>query len=360
MIFSKLQRADDRYKEIEQMMTLPEVVGNNKRYAELIKEYKSLEPVIEKFREYKEAEKTLRESEEMMHESSLDPELRELAEEEFKEYKILIEKITEELKILLMPKDPNDSRNVIVELRQGAGGEEAALFGADLYRMYTMYATSRKFKTEVVSINETELGGLKEIAFNVIGEGAYSRFKFESGVHRVQRIPVTESNGKIQTSTVTVAVLPEADDVEVEVNPADLKFESCKSSGAGGQHINKTESAVRLTHKPTGIVIECDQERSQLQNKEKALKLLYTKLYDMKLRAQEEEIASTRKSQVGSGDRSEKIRTYNFPQSRVTDHRINKTIYNLGSFLNGDIDSIVDDLIAADTAERLKGEQNGN
>ena len=360
MIFSKLQRADDRYKEIEQMMTLPEVVGNNKRYAELIKEYKSLEPVIEKFREYKEAEKTLRESEEMMRESSLDPELRELAEEEFKEYKVLIEKITEELKILLMPKDPNDSRNVIVELRQGAGGEEAALFGADLYRMYTMYATSRKFKTEVVSINETELGGLKEIAFNVIGEGAYSRFKFESGVHRVQRIPVTESNGKIQTSTVTVAVLPEADDVEVEVNPADLKFESCKSSGAGGQHINKTESAVRLTHKPTGIVIECDQERSQLQNKEKALKLLYTKLYDMKLRAQEEEIASTRKSQVGSGDRSEKIRTYNFPQSRVTDHRINKTIYNLGSFLNGDIDTIVDDLIAQDTAERLKGEQNGN
>ena len=360
MIFSKLQRADDRYREIEQMMTLPEVVGNNKRYAELIKEYKSLEPVIEKFREYKEAEKTLRESEEMMRESSLDPELRELAEEEFKEYKVLIEKITEELKILLMPKDPNDSRNVIVELRQGAGGEEAALFGADLYRMYTMYATSRKFKTEVVSINETELGGLKEIAFNVIGEGAYSRFKFESGVHRVQRIPVTESNGKIQTSTVTVAVLPEADDVEVEVNPADLKFESCKSSGAGGQHINKTESAVRLTHKPTGIVIECDQERSQLQNKEKALKLLYTKLYDMKLRAQEEEIASTRKSQVGSGERSEKIRTYNFPQSRVTDHRINKTIYNLGSFLNGDIDTIVDDLIAQDTAERLKGEQNGN
>ena len=360
MIFSKLQRADDRYREIEQMMTLPEVVGNNKRYAELIKEYKSLEPVIEKFREYKEAEKTLRESEEMMRESSLDPELRELAEEEFKEYKVLIEKITEELKILLMPKDPNDSRNVIVELRQGAGGEEAALFGADLYRMYTMYATSRKFKTEVVSINETELGGLKEIAFNVIGEGAYSRFKFESGVHRVQRIPVTESNGKIQTSTVTVAVLPEADDVEVEVNPADLKFESCKSSGAGGQHINKTESAVRLTHKPTGIVIECDQERSQLQNKEKALRLLYTQLYDMKLRAQAEEIASTRKSQVGSGDRSEKIRTYNYPQSRVTDHRINKTIYTLGTFLNGDIDCIVDDLIAADTAERLKGEQNGN
>ncbi len=360
MIFSKLQRADDRYREIEQMMTLPEIVGNNKKYAELIKEYKSLEPVIEKYREYREAEKTLKDAEEMMRESSLDPELRDLAEEEFKEYKLLIERITEELKILLMPRDPNDSRNVIVEIRQGAGGEEAALFAADLYRMYTMYATARRFKTEVVNKNETELGGLKEITFNVIGEGAFSRFKFESGVHRVQRIPVTESNGRIQTSTVTVAVLPEADDVEVEVNPADLKFESCKSSGAGGQHINKTESAVRLTHKPSGIVIECDQERSQLQNKEKALKLLYTKLYDMKLRAQEEEIASARKSQVGSGDRSEKIRTYNYPQSRVTDHRINKTVYTLGAFLNGDIDCIVDDLIAADTAERLKGEQNAN
>jgi peptide chain release factor 1 len=360
MIFSKLQKADDRYKEIEQMMTLPEVVGNNKKYAELIKEYKSLEPVIEKYREYKEAEKTLRESEEMMRESSLDPELRELAAEEFKEYKVVIERITEELKILLMPKDPNDSRNVIVEIRQGAGGEEAALFGADLYRMYTMYATARRFKTEVVSKNETELGGLKEVTFSVIGEGAFSRLKFESGVHRVQRIPVTESNGRIQTSTVTVAVLPEAEDVEVEVNPADLKFESCKSSGAGGQHINKTESAVRLTHKPSGIVIECDQERSQLQNKEKALKLLYTKLYDIKLREQEEMIASTRKSQVGSGDRSEKIRTYNYPQSRVTDHRINKTVYTLGNFMNGDIDCIVDDLIAVDTAERLKGDQNAN
>ena len=360
MIFAKLQRADDRYREIEQMMTLPEIVSNNRKYAEHIKEYKSLEPIIEKFREYKEADRVFKESEEMMRDPDLDGELRELAEEEFKEYKVICEKITEELKILLMPRDPNDGRNVIVEVRQGAGGEEAALFGAEIYRMYTMYATARRFKTEVVSKNETELGGLKEISFNVIGEGAYSRFKFESGVHRVQRIPVTESNGKIQTSTVTVAVLPEAEEIEVEVNPADLKFESCKSSGAGGQHINKTESAVRLTHKPTGIVIECDQERSQLQNKEKALKLLYTKLYDMKIRAQAEEIASTRKSQVGSGDRSEKIRTYNYPQSRVTDHRINKTIYNLGGFLNGDIDCIVDDLIAADTAERLKGEQNDN
>ena len=357
MIFTKLQRAEDRYREIEQMMTLPEVVLNNKRYSELIKEYKSLEPVIEKFREYKVAEKNMRDSDEMMRESSLDADLRELAEEEFKEYRALCEKLTDELRILLMPRDPNDSRNVIVEIRQGAGGEEAALFGADLYRMYSMYAASKRFKIEVVNLNDTELGGIKEITFNVIGDGAYSKFKFESGVHRVQRIPVTESNGRIQTSTVTVAVLPEAEEVEVEVNPADIKFESCKSSGAGGQHINKTESAVRLTHKPTGIVIECDQERSQLQNKEKALRLLYTKLYDMKLRAQEEAIASTRKSQVGSGDRSEKIRTYNFPQSRVTDHRINKTIYSLDSFLDGEIDCIVDDLITADAAERLKGEE---
>ena len=357
MIFTKLQRAEDRYREIEQMMTLPEVVLNNKRYSELIKEYKSLEPVIEKFKEYKVAEKNMRDSDEMMRESSLDADLRELAEEEFKEYRALCEKLTDELRILLMPRDPNDSRNVIVEIRQGAGGEEAALFGADLYRMYSMYAASKRFKIEVVNLNDTELGGIKEITFNVIGDGAYSKFKFESGVHRVQRIPVTESNGRIQTSTVTVAVLPEAEEVEVEVNPADIKFESCKSSGAGGQHINKTESAVRLTHKPTGIVIECDQERSQLQNKEKALRLLYTKLYDMKLRAQEEAIASTRKSQVGSGDRSEKIRTYNFPQSRVTDHRINKTIYSLDSFLNGEIDCIVDDLITADAAERLKGEE---
>ena len=356
MIFAKLQKADDRYREIEQMMTLPEIVGNNKRYAELIKEYKALEPIIEKFREYKEADRIFKEADEMMRESGLESELRDLAEEEYKEYKIILERLTEEIKILLMPKDPNDSRNVIVEIRQGAGGEEAALFGADLYRMYSMYATARRFKTEVVSINETELGGIKEISFNVIGEGAYSRFKFESGVHRVQRIPVTESNGRIQTSTVTVAVLPEADDVEVEVNPADLKFESCKSSGAGGQHINKTESAVRLTHKPTGIVIECDQERSQLQNKEKALRILYTKLYDMKQKEQTEQIASERKSQVGSGDRSEKIRTYNYPQSRITDHRINKTVFTFDSFLNGDIGELVNDLIAYDTAEKLRQE----
>lgn len=360
MFFKKLQRAEDRYKEIEQLITLPEIVSDNKEYSKIMKEYKNLTPIVEKFREYKDTEKQMREADEMMRDSSLEPELRELAEEEYKLHKENVEALTEELQILLIPRDPNDDRNVIVELRQGAGGEEAALFAADLYRMYTMYANSRGYKIEVVSLNETELGGIKEINFMVMGEGAYSRFKFESGVHRVQRIPVTESNGRIQTSTVTVAVLPEAEDVEVEVNPADIKIESCKSSGAGGQHINKTESAVRLTHKPTGIVIECDQERSQLQNKEKALKILYTKLYDMKCREQEEKIASTRKTQVGSGDRSEKIRTYNFPQSRITDHRINKTLFSLGAFLDGDIDGLITELIAQDTAEKLRGEQNEN
>ena len=357
MLLSKLELAEDRFREIEQMLTLPEVISNNTEYQKLIKEYNGLLQVVEKFREYKIADKQMRESDIMMRDGTLDKDLRELAEEDFKDNRRRCEEIYGELQVLLSPKDPNDSKNVIIELRQGAGGEEAALFGYDLYRMYNMYATQRGFRTELLNINETELGGLKAVTFSVIGDGAFSRFKFESGVHRVQRIPVTESNGRIQTSTVTVAVLPEVEAVEVDINPQDIKIESCKSSGAGGQHINKTESAVRLTHVPSGIVIECDQERSQLQNKEKAMKLLYTKLYDMKQREQDEQIASARRSQVGSGDRSEKIRTYNYPQSRVTDHRINKTLYSLESFLNGDIDPIVDELIAHDTAERLKGEE---
>ena len=359
-MLKRLSHADDRYREIEQMLTLPEVIANNKKYQKLIKEYNRLSEIVSKYREYLKAEKEMKEADEMMRDSSLDSDLREFAEDDFKERRALCDSLSEELKILLMPRDPNDSRNVVVELRQGAGGEEAALFAYDIYRMYTMYAATRGFKIEVISLNETELGGIKNITFTVIGEGAYSRFKFESGVHRVQRIPVTESNGKIQTSTVTVAVLPEAEEVEVDISPSEIKIESCKSSGAGGQHINKTESAVRLTHIPSGIVIECDGERSQLQNKEKAMKLLYTKLYDIKEKEQNDQIASTRKSQVGTGDRSEKIRTYNYPQSRVTDHRINKTIFNLDSFLNGNIDVIIDDLIALDTAMRLKGEENGN
>jgi peptide chain release factor 1 len=359
-MLKKLSHADDRYREIEQMLTLPEVIANNKEYQKLIKEYNKLSEIVLKYREFLKTEKEMNEADDMMRDSSLDPELRELAEEDFKDRREACDALSEELKMLLMPRDPNDSRNVVVELRQGAGGEEAALFAYDIYRMYSMYAANRGFKIEVINLNETELGGIKNITFTVIGDGAYSRFKFESGVHRVQRIPVTESNGKIQTSTVTVAVLPEAEDVEVDINPSDIKIESCKSSGAGGQHINKTESAVRLTHLPTGIVIECDGERSQLQNKEKAMKLLYTKLYDMKEKEQNDQIASTRKSQVGTGDRSEKIRTYNYPQSRVTDHRINKTIFNLDGFLNGNVDVIIDDLIALDTAMRLKGEENGN
>ena len=357
MLTEKLLRAEDRFREIERQMTLPEIASNGKEYSRLIKEYKSLEPVVEKFREYSSAKAQMAEADSMMRDSSLEPEMRELAEEEFKELRSSVAALEEELKVLLSPKDPNDDRNVIVEIRQGAGGEEAALFAADIYRMYSMYATANRFKIEVNNLNDTELGGIKEISFTVIGEGAFSRFKFESGVHRVQRIPKTESNGRIQTSTVTVAVLPEADEVEVEVNPSEVKIESCKSSGAGGQHINKTESAVRLTHIPSGIVIECDQERSQLQNKERAMRLLYAKLYEIKTREVEQMISSTRKSQVGSGDRSEKIRTYNFPQSRVTDHRINKTIYSLDSFLNGDIDEIIKELIAQDAADRLRAEE---
>ena len=356
MFLEKVRPLEDRYRELEQMMTLPEVVSDSKKYTSLVKEYNSLEEIVVKFREYNAALTSREDALEMINDSSLDTELRELAEVEYRE---LTEKLTVlegELKFLLIPKDPNDDRNVIVEIRAGAGGEEAALFAGDLFRMYSMFSTREGFRLEIVSVNETELGGFKEITFNVIGNGAFSRFKFESGVHRVQRIPVTESNGRIQTSTVTVAVLPEADAVEVEVKPSDVKIESCKSSGAGGQHINKTESAVRLTHLPTGIVIECDQERSQLQNKERAFKILYTKLYDMKTKEQADKIAMDRKSQVGSGDRSEKIRTYNYPQSRITDHRIGKTVFTFDAFLNGDIGELVNDLIAYDYASRLGGD----
>lgn len=356
MLIEKIIPCEARYTEIEQMLTLPDVVADAKKYTALIKEYNSLSPLVGKFREYKSVKEVSEEAFLLKDDPELDKDFRELAEEEYTQSLTDLKRLEDELKILLIPKDPNDDRNVIVEIRQGAGGEEAALFAADLYRMYSMFTAKEGFKLELVNVNETELGGYKEITFNVIGEGAFSRFKFESGVHRVQRIPVTESNGRIQTSTVTVAVLPEADDVEVEVKPSEVKIESCKSSGAGGQHINKTESAVRLTHIPTGIVIECDQERSQLQNKERAFKILYTKLYDMKLKEQSDAIASERKSQVGSGDRSEKIRTYNYPQSRITDHRIGKTVFTFDSFLNGDIGELVNDLIAFDTAEKLKGE----
>ena len=338
---------------MEEELASPDIFNNQEKYTALMKEYKLLTPIIEKFREYKKASSDNEEAK-LLLEDSLDAEMRELVLSEFKDTKADMERIFEELKILLLPRDPNDETNVIVEIRSGAGGEEAALFAGVLYRMYTMYAETRGFKTSLLSANETELGGFREVSFSVEGDGAYSRFKFESGVHRVQRVPETESQGRIQTSTATVAVLPEVEDIEIEINPADIIVESCKSSGAGGQHINKTESAVRLTHKPSGIVIECQEERSQFKNRDKAMKMLRAKLYDIKQTEQNEKIASDRKSQVGTGDRSERIRTYNYPQGRITDHRIGLTLHSLESFLNGNIDDMIDALLTADTAEKLK------
>ena len=338
---------------MEEELASPDVFSNQERFTALMKDYKALTPIIEKYREYKSA---LTESEDLraMLDESLDSEMRELANAEYKEIKVRLETLTEELKVLLLPRDPNDDKNVMVEIRSGAGGEEAALFAGVLYRMYTMYAEASGFRVSLMNANETELGGYREITFMIEGDGAYSRFKFESGVHRVQRVPETESQGRIQTSTATVAVLPEVEDVEIEINPADIIIESCKSSGAGGQHVNKTESAVRLTHKPTGLVIECQEERSQFKNRDKAMKMLKTKLYDMKITEQNEKIASDRRSQVGTGDRSERIRTYNYPQGRITDHRIGMTLFSLERFLNGNIGAMIDALITADTAEKLK------
>ena len=334
-------------------MQHPDAFLNMDAYAEMVKEYRTLEPVIAKYREYGQVKEQINEALDLL-ENSRDIELRELASEELKVSKDKLVDLEEELKIMLLPRDPNDDKNIMVEIRGGAGGEEAALFAAVLYRMYTMYAQKLSYKTSLLSANETELGGYKEITFMVEGDGAYSRFKYESGVHRVQRVPITESQGRIQTSTVTVAVLPEVEEVAIEINPADLIFESCKSSGSGGQHINKTESAVRLTHKPSGIVVECQEERSQFKNKDKALAMLRSKLFDIKQREQDEKIASDRKSQVGTGDRSERIRTYNYPQGRISDHRIGLTLYSLDDFLNGNIDPVVEALLTAETAEKLK------
>ena len=352
-MLEKLKAAEAKYLSIEEELASPDIFSNQEKYTALMKEYKLLTPIIEKFREYNKAASDNDEAK-LLLEDSLDAEMHELVLSEFKDTKAAMERIFEELKILLLPRDPNDEKNVIVEIRSGAGGEEAALFAGVLYRMYTMYAEARGFKTSLLSANETELGGFREVSFSVEGDGAYSRFKFESGVHRVQRVPETESQGRIQTSTATVAVLPEVEDIEIEINPADILIESCKSSGAGGQHVNKTESAVRLTHKPSGIIIECQEERSQFKNRDKAMKMLRAKLYDIKQTEQNEKIASDRKSQVGTGDRSERIRTYNYPQGRITDHRIGLTLHSLESFLNGNIDDMIDALLTADTAEKLK------
>ena len=355
-MLNKLKDAAEKFDQINEELLSPDVASNQENYKRLMRERKTLAPVIDKYREYLDAKKAYEEAKEMLDEP-LDPEMKDLVEAEMKDMKASTEALIEELKILLLPRDENDDRSVIMEIRAAAGGEEAALFAHSLYRMYTMYAASAGYKTEIISENPTELGGSKEVSFLIEGEGAYSKLKFESGVHRVQRVPETETQGRIQTSTVTVAVLPEVEDVEIEIKPSDLKIETIKSSGAGGQHVNKTESAIRLLHIPTGIIIECQDERSQHKNRDKAMKLLRTRLYDMKQTEQNEKIASERKSQVGTGDRSERIRTYNYPQGRITDHRIGYTVYSLENFLNGDINGLLEALITADTAEKLKNSE---
>ena len=352
-MFEKLEAVEKRYEELTKMISDPEVISNQAEWQKAIKEHASIEDVVLKFREYKKVKESMDEAKEMME----DKELKELAEAEYYEAKEQLPKIEEELKFLLIPKDPDDDKNIICEIRAGAGGEEAALFAGTLFRMYTMYAETKHWKVDVLNENETGLGGYKEITFMVTGKGVYSRLKFESGVHRVQRVPDTESSGRIHTSTATVAVLPVVEDVEIEINPSDIKMEVFRASGAGGQHINKTSSAVRLIHEPTGIVVECQTERSQFQNKDNAMRMLRTKLYEIEKQKQDSEVANARKSQVGSGDRSEKIRTYNYPQGRITDHRIGMSIYQMENFLNGNIDEMVDNLIAADRAERLKGDE---
>ena len=353
-MLDQLKSAEDRYEEISQMLTDPAVVGDSGRYRSLMKEYKSLTPIIEKYREYAAAGEAFREAKELLEAGGLDREFKEVVEEEYRDSQRKMDTAAEELKILLLPKDPNDDRSVIVEIRGGAGGEEAALFAGSLYRMYSMYAAARGWKCELMSANETELGGYKEVVFLLDGDGAYSRMKYESGVHRVQRVPDTETQGRIHTSTVTVAVLPEAGEVEVEINPADLQIDTYRASGAGGQHVNKTESAIRITHLPTGTVVECQDERSQHKNREKAMRVLRSRLYEAEQERQAAEIAADRKSQVGSGDRSERIRTYNFPQGRVSDHRIGLTLYKLDQVMDGDLDEIIDALITHDHAEKLK------
>lgn len=349
-MFEKLEELEKKFNEISEKLQDIQVINNTEKYIKLTKEYSEISGIVEKYREYKKYLNSKKEAEELIK----DPEMRELAQLDLEEAKEKLPIIEEELKIMLIPKDPNDDKNIICEIRAGAGGEEAALFAGTLFRMYMMYAEKKGFKVEIINENETGLGGYKEIAFLVNGNGAYSRFKFESGTHRVQRVPDTESSGRIHTSTATVAVLPEAEDVEINLDMNEVRVDTFRASGAGGQHVNKTSSAIRLTHIPTGIVVECQNERSQLQNKETAIKVLKTKLYELEEEKKNKEIANERKLQVGSGDRSEKIRTYNYPQGRITDHRIGCTIYQFESFLNGDLDEMIDNLIATDRAERLK------
>ncbi len=352
-MIDKLTHVETRYEKVNELLCLPETVSDQQKYAELMRELKNLTPIVETFREYKKALNDGDAAKQMLSEHP-DKELKEMLEIEIEECKEKVQELNEQLKILLLPKDPNDDKNVIIEIRAGAGGEEAALFAHSLFRMYSMYSESRGWHPDVMYINETGLGGVKEISFMIEGEGAYSRFKFESGVHRVQRVPETESGGRIHTSTVTVAVLPEAQEVDIAIDPTDLQIDTFRSSGAGGQHVNKTESAIRITHLPTGTVVECQDERSQHKNRDRAMKILRSRLLEVEREKQNSEIADERRSQVGTGDRSERIRTYNFPQGRVSDHRIGLTVYRIESIMNGDIDEIIDALITADTADRLK------
>ena len=355
-MIEQLQAVRARYDEINCLLQDPTVIQDNARYAKLMKEYKNLTPIAQTYDAYRASCNAMQQAKEILEEGG-DEELKALAQDELKENKARAEALEEELKILLLPKDENDERSVIMEIRGGAGGEEAALFAHSLQRMYTMYAESRGWRVEVLNINETELGGVKEVSFSIEGESVYSYMKFESGVHRVQRVPETETQGRVHTSTVTVAVMPEAEEVDVQINPADLKIDTFRSSGAGGQHINKTSSAIRVTHLPTGMVVECQDERSQYKNKDKALKVLRSRLLEQEQKKQSQEIAEQRRSQVGTGDRSERIRTYNYPQGRVTDHRIGLTLYKLNTVLDGDMDEVVQALITADRAEKLKSAQ---
>lgn len=351
-MFDKLDFILEKYEELSLKVSDPDIINNQKLWQKHIKEMGEMEPIVNKYREYKKAKEAVAEAKEML--DSGDEELRELAKMEIAEYEEQLPQLEEQLKILLLPKDPNDDKNVILEVRAGTGGEEAALFAQDLLRMYLRYAERRGWKAEIMDANDTGIGGIKEASVLIKGKGAYSRLKYESGTHRVQRVPETESSGRIHTSAATVAVLPEVDDVEVEINPNDVRVDVYRSSGNGGQCVNTTDSAVRLTHIPTGLVVTCQDEKSQIKNKDKAFKVLRSRLYDMKLQEQNDEISAERRSQVGSGDRSERIRTYNFPQGRITDHRIGMTIYKLDSFLDGDIDEIIDGLITSDQAEKMK------
>ena len=351
-MFDKLDFILEKYEELSLKVSDPDIINNQKLWQKHIKEMGEMEPIVNKYREYKKAKEAVAEAREML--DSGDAELRELAKMELAEYEDQIPEMEEQLKILLLPKDPNDEKNVILEVRAGTGGDEAALFGGDLMRMYLRYAERRRWKTEIIDLNDTGIGGVKEAVIMIKGKGAYSRLKFESGVHRVQRVPETESSGRIHTSAASIAVLPEVDDVEVKIDPNDVRVDVYRASGNGGQCVNTTDSAVRLTHIPTGLVVTCQDEKSQIKNKDKAFKVLKARLYDLMLQEQNDKISAERRSQVGSGDRSERIRTYNFPQGRVTDHRINLTIYKLENFLDGDLDEIIDALITHDQAEKMK------